>query len=119
MITLDPRYIPKNPLSDNYGFDRETPVNRRYIESFLAEHQADVHGSVLEIGDSRDSEAFDQGRVAALTVLDLDTSNRIATRIADLTATESLDRDSYYCILLASAPARRHPVDHGPGPLAA
>jgi hypothetical protein len=100
MITPDPRDIPKNPLSDDYGFDRGTPVNRRYIESFLAEHQADVHGSVLEIGDSRYSEAFRQGRVAALTVLDIDTSNRKATLIADLTATESLNRDSYDCILL-------------------
>jgi SAM-dependent methyltransferase len=100
MITPDPRDIPKNPLSDDYGFDRGTPVNRRYIESFLAEHQADVHGSMLEIGDSRYSEAFGQGRVAVFTVVDIETSNRKATLIADLIATESLNRDSYDCILL-------------------
>jgi SAM-dependent methyltransferase len=99
-LVTTPADIPKDPLSDDYGFDRGTPINRRYIESFLAEHQADIYGSVLEVGDDRYSEAFGQGHITALTVVDLDASNPRATLIADLSATESLSRDSYDCILL-------------------
>lgn len=96
----NPSDIPRDPLSDDYGFDRGTPVNRYYIDSFLAEHQADIYGSALEVGDDRYSEAFGQGRITALTVVDIDATNPRATLIADLSATESLSQDSYDCILL-------------------
>jgi SAM-dependent methyltransferase len=100
VITPNPHDIAKNPLSGDYGFERGKPVNRRYIESFLSEYQSDVHGSVLEVGGSRYSEALGGDRVAELTVVDIDTTNRGATLIADLAATESLNRDSYDCIFL-------------------
>ena len=40
------------PVSDHWGWDRGTPVDRYYIEQFLAEHAADVRGRVLEVKDS-------------------------------------------------------------------
>ena len=92
--------VPKEPLSDDYGFDRGTPVNRRYIESFLTDHQSDISGSVLEVGDARYSEAFGNDSVASQTVVDIDTSNPKATLIADLGVNESLRPDRYDCILL-------------------
>ena len=30
------------PLSDNFGFDRGTPVDRYYIERFLYDNRADI-----------------------------------------------------------------------------
>ena len=52
------------PLSRQFGFERGKPVDRWYIERFLAEHSADVRGRVLELyedtytrwygGDARD-----------------------------------------------------------------
>jgi SAM-dependent methyltransferase len=40
----------KAPLSDRFGFDRGTPVDRFYIEAFLARHRDDICGAVLEAG---------------------------------------------------------------------
>src|SRR4029453_14668409 len=37
------------PLSNDFGYDRGTPVDRYYIERFLARHQSDVKGRVLEV----------------------------------------------------------------------
>ncbi len=39
------------PLSDDFGFSRGMPIDRHYIEAFLADHAADIRGRVLEIGD--------------------------------------------------------------------
>ncbi|WP_225207521.1 methyltransferase domain-containing protein [Novosphingobium huizhouense] len=41
------------PVSHGYGFSRGTPVDRFYIERFLARHAADIRGRVLEVADSR------------------------------------------------------------------
>jgi hypothetical protein len=39
------------PLSRCFGFDRGKPVDRYYIENFLASRAGDVRGRVLEIAD--------------------------------------------------------------------
>jgi hypothetical protein len=39
------------PVSREFGFDRGRPVDRHYIEAFLAERAGDIHGRVLEVGD--------------------------------------------------------------------
>ena len=40
------------PLSRGYGWDRGTPIDRHYIERFLASHAGDIRGRVLEIAAS-------------------------------------------------------------------
>ena len=87
-------------MSNDYGFDRGTPVNRRYIESFLSDHQTAIFGSVLEVGDARYSVGLGGDRIITQTVVDIDASNPEATLIADLNASESLSRGSYDCLLL-------------------
>src|SRR5439155_7463170 len=49
------------PLSDAWGFDRGTPIDRYYIERFLKRHQADIRGRVLEIRDSTYTQRFGAG----------------------------------------------------------
>src|SRR6185503_10982321 len=39
------------PISRVFGFDRGTPVDRYYIENFLADNASDIRGRVLEVGD--------------------------------------------------------------------
>ncbi len=39
------------PVSRVFGLDRGTPIDRYYIERFLAENAAPIRGRVLEIGD--------------------------------------------------------------------
>lgn len=40
------------PLSNNWGYDRGTAVDRYYIERFLDKHHLDIRGRVLEVRDS-------------------------------------------------------------------
>ena len=70
------------PLSNDFGYDRGTPVDRYYIERFLARHRSDVRGR------SRGKEPIYTKRfgtqVERCDVLDLDASNPLATFVADL-----------------------------------
>ena len=38
-----------SPFSDNFGFDRGTPVDRYYLHKFLDSHRSEIRGRVLEI----------------------------------------------------------------------
>jgi SAM-dependent methyltransferase len=87
------------PLSEFWGFDRGTPVDRHYIESFLAEHRGDIRGRVLEVQDSGYTERFGSG-VERRDVLDIDPTNPKATIVADLAAAEAIPSDTFDCFIL-------------------
>ena len=101
MIRLDPKWRRRlrrvwwgtlrrrDPISHRWGYDRGTPVDRHYIESFLAAHTADVRGYVLEVKDSTYTRRFDGG-VTQAHVVDIDASNPDATIVADLSVPGSL-----------------------------
>ena len=44
--------LPPAPVTRTFGFDRGKPIDRWYIERFLAEHAADVRGRVLKVAES-------------------------------------------------------------------
>lgn len=88
------------PISREFGFDRGSPVDRRYIESFLRRHAADVHGRVLEVKDRAYTRRFGGERVEVSDVLDIDADNPHATVIDDLTTGEALPSNAFDCILL-------------------
>src|ERR1044071_9523598 len=69
------------PLSDHWGFDRGTPLDRYYIGRFLEEHRQDIHGRVLEVKDSNYTDRYGVG-VQRRDVLDIDPSNPHATIVA-------------------------------------
>ena len=87
------------PVSTSFGFDRGTPIDRYYIERFLAAHADDIHGRVLEFGDARYTRAFGGERVTRSDVLDLVPSNPNATIVADLTRADDVASDSFDCIV--------------------
>jgi hypothetical protein len=87
------------PLSDGWGFDRGTPVDRYYIQHFLEEHQQDIHGRVLEVQDSNYSYRYGHN-IELYEVLDIDPTNPKATKIADLAAADAIPSDSYDCFIL-------------------
>lgn len=87
------------PLSDRWGLDRGTPVDRRYIEQFLDEERASISGRVLEVRDRRYTKAFGTD-VTISDVVDIDESNSDATIIADLSKPTSIAADTYDCFLL-------------------
>jgi SAM-dependent methyltransferase len=88
------------PVSDDWGFDRGTPIDRFFFEEFLEEHRKDVRGDVLELKDARYATRLGGERVDRAHVLDVDESNPEATVIADLAEPESLPAESYDCVLL-------------------
>jgi SAM-dependent methyltransferase len=88
------------PFSEHFGNDRGTPVDRVYIERFLAEHAADVRGHALEVGDAGYTRRYGGGAVTTSNVLDIDPANRAATIVADLGRPGSLPADRFDCFLL-------------------
>jgi SAM-dependent methyltransferase len=87
------------PLSDDYGFDRGTPVDRYYIELFLQRNRADIRGRVLEVKDSGYTQRFGNG-LTEKAVLDVTPTNPLATIVADLAAADVIPTDSFDCFIL-------------------
>jgi SAM-dependent methyltransferase len=40
------------PIAGGFGYDRGQPIDRYFIERFIARHASDITGDVLEIGDA-------------------------------------------------------------------
>jgi SAM-dependent methyltransferase len=87
------------PLSDSWGIERGTPVDRAYIESFLGQNAADIRGTVLEVGDARYARRFGRG-IEKIDVLDVMSANLNATIIGDLASSDGLPRNAFDCFLL-------------------
>ena len=88
-----------SPLSDGFGFDRGTPVDRYYIDRFVEENRGAIHGRVLEIKNSRYTHQFGSD-VVQRDVLDIDPTNRNATIVADLAAADGIPADAFDCFIL-------------------
>lgn len=88
------------PLSRCYGFDRGTPIDRFYIEGFLASQSADIRGRVLEVGDDSYSRHFGGDRIAKQDVLHIHDRNPVATIVGDLADPAALPSASFDCIIL-------------------
>jgi peptidoglycan/xylan/chitin deacetylase (PgdA/CDA1 family) len=89
-----------DPISRDWGYERGTPVDRRYIDAFLAAHSSDVRGAVLEVQEDDFTGAFGGPRVTASDVLDIDPSNDRATVFADLRWAPGLASERFDCIIL-------------------
>jgi SAM-dependent methyltransferase len=87
------------PIGKNWGWDRGTPVDRFYIESFLERHRRDISGRVLEIKDASYTRRFGRG-VTTSDVLDVNRENSGATIYADLAAADEVPSDAFDCIIL-------------------
>jgi SAM-dependent methyltransferase len=88
-----------NPISSQFGYDRGRPVDRYYIEDFLARHADDIQGRVLEIGDASYTREFGGKRVTVSDVLHVDEGNPQATIVADLTSADHIPSDTFDCII--------------------
>lgn len=91
--------LPRQPLSDRYGYDRGTPIDRHYIDRFLTQHADRIHGRVLEVKDGTYARRFGGDRVST-TIVDNDHANPHATLYADIADPDSLPSQAFDCILL-------------------
>jgi glycosyltransferase involved in cell wall biosynthesis/SAM-dependent methyltransferase len=89
-----------SPISQCFGFDRGLPLDRHYIESFLAEHSHEICGHVLEIGDDEYSRRFGGSRVTKQDVLHVEPGFPGATIIANLASAPEIPDGRFDCIIL-------------------
>jgi SAM-dependent methyltransferase len=87
------------PISRDFGSDRGLPIDRYYIEAFLAAHAADIQGRVLEIGDNLYTLRFGAEKVSRSDVLHVKDGNPKATIVGDLTDIPAIPDQAYDCIV--------------------
>ena len=87
------------PLSEGWGYDRGLPIDRHYIEQFLAGCRGDIRGRVLEVKDSSYTNRFGVA-VTESAILDVDPANPHATIVADLAAASAIPDESFDCFVL-------------------
>jgi SAM-dependent methyltransferase len=78
---------------------RGTPIDRIFIEEFLAANRAAIRGRVLEVRDTQYTDQLGSG-VTESEVLDVDPSNPHATVIGDLAASGGLPVTGFDCFIL-------------------
>jgi SAM-dependent methyltransferase len=88
------------PISREFGYDRGLPIDRYYIENFLARQGGDIQGRVLEIGDNAYTRKFGGDRVTHSDVLHVKEGNPDATIVGDLTHAENIPSNTFDCLVL-------------------
>jgi SAM-dependent methyltransferase len=94
------------PVSRRFGFDRGLPIDRHYIEDFLARHRAwrnyaagDIRGVVLEIGDDAYTRRFGGDAVERVEVLHVSADNPAATLVGDLATGQGVPEAAFDCVI--------------------
>jgi hypothetical protein len=86
------------PVSEKFGFDRGTPLDRYYIERFLGAHAHRISGRVLEVAESNYTRKFGTAAVAG-TVLRYKGDEEEGVMIGDLTEHAGLPENVYDCFI--------------------
>jgi SAM-dependent methyltransferase len=87
-----------HPVSEWFGGDRGTPVDRYYIEKFLEENSDLIRGNVLEVASNKYIKRFGKN-VASMNVLHPIEGTPGATIIGDLTDPDSLPENKFQCFI--------------------
>jgi SAM-dependent methyltransferase len=88
------------PISPDWGTERGKPIDRYYIEQFLASCAQDIHGRVLEIGDDTYTRQFGRDQVVQSEVLHVAETKSKVTIIGDLTGAAHVPSSTFDCIIL-------------------
>jgi SAM-dependent methyltransferase len=88
-----------DPVSRTFAFDRGTPIDRRYIEAFLATSRDAIRGTVLEVADNNLTRRFGGSRVRASEVLYAPPGGPRATLVGDLAKPQSLPENRFDCFI--------------------
>jgi SAM-dependent methyltransferase len=88
------------PISPNWGLERGRPIDRYYIERFLARQANDIQGRVLEIGDNTYTRRFGGEQVTESVVLHVAEHKEHVTLIGSLTDPGSIPQASFDCLIV-------------------
>ena len=90
-----------SPISPIFGIDRDLiSVERYYIEAFLKEHESDIAGRVLEMGEPLYTNKFGGAQVTKSDVMNYVEGNPQATIVADLTNAPHVPDNTFDCIII-------------------
>jgi SAM-dependent methyltransferase len=87
------------PFSRGWGFDRGHPVDRYYIERFLASHTGDIRGRTLEVANRVYTERYGTD-VRVADVLHVEAGNPQATIVGDLADGASMPEAAFDCFIV-------------------
>lgn len=99
------------PIGRVFGHDRGQPIDRFYIERFLARYSGhdgyvggEIRGDVMEVGGDAYARRFGGyaspgSAVTSMTVLHADDSNPGATLVGDLVSGAGIPSDAYDCVI--------------------
>ncbi len=88
------------PLSRHFGYERGTPIDRLFIEGFLARHATDIAGRVLEVGDDAYTRRYGGERVVRAEILHVHAGNPRATIVGDLSTPGLLPEAALDCMVI-------------------
>jgi hypothetical protein len=91
--------LPDEPVSRTFGFERGKPVDRWYIERFLAEHAGDVRGRVLEVAERTYTQWYGGDDVTTSDVLYAAEGHPEATVVGYLTTGAGIPEAAYDCFI--------------------
>jgi SAM-dependent methyltransferase len=90
-----------DPISRDWGDDRGGPVDRYYIESFLAANRSAIRGRTLEIAEDVYTRWFGGSQVSQVDILEYRKGEHPrATFVGDLTSAESVPSDTFDCVIV-------------------
>lgn len=89
-----------SPVSQHFGYDRGTPIDRYYIEGFLSRFASDIQGRTLEIGDDGYSRQFGGNRTSQRDVLHVHADNPKATIVGDLVDGRDIPSNVFDCCVI-------------------
>jgi SAM-dependent methyltransferase len=87
------------PIDRDWGSRRGEPIDRVYIERFLAKNAAHIRGQVLELEDNEYTRRYGGDRIERSHVLSVE-PNPDATIIANLEHEDALPEATFDCIIL-------------------
>jgi len=88
------------PFSNEFGYDRGGPIDRYYIENFLAKESTSIQGRALEIGDNEYTLRFGGDKIVKSDILHVHDSNPNATIIGDISSAPHIPDNTFDCIVL-------------------
>lgn len=90
-----------NPVSRSFGMDRGRPIDRHYIDAFIARHRSDIRGRALEAGGfvcyARD---LGDDRVSQIDILYPRPGFPDGTVVGDLNSGEGIESDAFDCLIM-------------------
>jgi len=93
-------FLSPDPISNLFGFDRGTPIDRYYIELFLDSYKTDIRGVCLEVAEDIYTMRFGEDRVERSDTLHATGVEKNCTIVGDLTDLNEVKDGTYDCIVL-------------------